>query len=171
MHKQRNIQTQNLYNQEGQIFAVQKLNSTNNLIDNIKGSITSTGHIQLDSQTLRNNGTLIAQKDLNITLQHDFVAEQAIQAGQNLTLHSVANLTNPTRLETGNSVHLVAQNIENLANASIQAERETALQTQQNIHNHGLINSNGLTLLQAGQTIENIDAGKIYGDKVALSGQ
>ncbi|KES11075.1 hemagluttinin repeat protein, partial [Snodgrassella alvi SCGC AB-598-P14] len=68
----------------------------------------------------------------------------------------------------GDSVIIDASRIDNQAAGTIQSNKHTELNVQDSVINRGLINSNGLTLIQAGNLVDNVGTGRIYGDHVAI---
>ena len=60
-----------------------------------------------------------------------------------------------------------AKNIENTENAEIQG-KQTALTSEQNITNRGLIKGTVENVIKTGDTLTNVGTGRIYGDHVAL---
>ena len=142
-----------LNNQGGEIVANNTLNIHDNQaktlrIDNTDGKIVAKD-VSLQSKSLNNQGNLAAGNQLSIDLKDDFTIERDLTAGNQLNINTQGSLNNTHHVTAGSAVTLRAEH---------------------NVTNRGLMNSNGLTRVQAGQQLLNIGTGKIYGDHVALSG-
>ncbi|MEB3755113.1 hemagglutinin repeat-containing protein, partial [Acinetobacter sp. MD2(2019)] len=170
---------QQLDNRTGQLSAQDALTihdaQQNTLkIDNTEsGKILSAGDLQLQSKALlhTDGSSLMANRNLSLKQQDGLMVDGAIQAGQNLNIVNANTVLNNNHLEAGNQLSITAQQIKNNANAVIQANQGVDLSTQHHIENTGLINSNGLTRLVAGQQIINQGTGQIYGNHIALQAQ
>ncbi|MFC3875542.1 adhesin, partial [Neisseria musculi] len=90
--------------------------------------------------------------------------------GEGLHLTTGGSLTNRRTLEGGRFLFLQAAHIDNAAAGKIQSGSGTQLKAR-NIANRGLINSNGLTLLDAGGTVLNTGTGRVYGDWVGIAAE
>lgn len=71
-------------------------------------------------------------------------------------------------LEAGNTLDISANDIKNSQKGILQANTKVHLSANNQVENTGLINSNGLTLIETGQKIQNLGTGQIYGDHIAL---
>ena len=165
-----------LYNQHGEISTNQKLsihdkNQNTLVLNNEDGTIQSTGNVSLQAKSLANNGTLTAGNKLDIALTDDFVVEHDLTAGNQLNLSTKGRLKNTHTLQAGHTLKLNAGNIDNQVTGRIIAGEQTNITSEQHVDNRGLINSNGLTHIGAGQTLTNTGTGKIYGNHIALSAQ
>ena len=147
-------------------------NNQNTLtIDNTQaGKILSTGDIRLQSKKLQHTdqSALAANQDIHLKQQDTLEVDSAVQAGRDLVIENQSDIVNNTTLEAGQALKLSAQNIQNTVQGQIQANQQVQLLVQEKIANTGLINSQGLTLLDAKNEIQNIGTGQIYGDHIAL---
>ena len=165
-----------LYNQHGEISTNQQLsiydkNQNTLVLNNEDGTIQSTGNVSLQAKSLANNGTLTAGNKLDIALTDDFVVEHDLTAGNQLNLSTKGHLKNTHTLQAGHTLKLNAGNIDNQVTGRIIAGEQTNITSEQHVDNRGLINSNGLTHIGAGQTLTNTGTGKIYGNHIALNAQ
>lgn len=142
--------------------------SRNLHIDNTSGDILAGANLDIRAKSLRNNGTVAANQNAAIALKDSFGTERDIRAGSELILKTEGSLSNRHTLEGGRSVLLEADGIDNAASGKIQSGGHTQLNAR-NITNRGLINSNGLTLLEAGGSVHNTGSGRIYGDRVGIA--
>ncbi|WP_370389330.1 hemagglutinin repeat-containing protein [Snodgrassella alvi] len=162
---------QSLNNQQGQISSQKDVYISGNAlqIDNSQnGQIIAGQNLTLQAQNLNNPGTIAAGHDAEIALTDNFSVDADITAGHNLTISSQGTISNSHTLSGGDSVRLQAADIDNQASGTIQSNNQTELQAQSKITNRGLINSNGTTLVQSGNSINNIGTGRIYGNHVAI---
>ena len=136
-------------------------------LNNTSGEILAGQNLDIQAKTLAKQGELAANQNLSLKLKDSFTAEQDIRAGQGLHISSEGDINNSYTLEGGRFALLEADNIRNTAAGIIQSGSNTQLKAD-NITNRGLINSNGLTLLEAGDTVLNIGSGRVYGDWVAI---
>ena len=165
-----------LYNQHGEIATNRQLsihdkNQNTLALNNADGTIQSAGNVSLQAKSLANNGTLTAGNKLDIALTDDFVVDSDLTAGNQLNLSTKGRLKNTHTLQAGHTLKLNAGNIDNQVTGKIIAGEQTNITSEQHVDNRGLINSNGLTHIGAGQTLTNTGTGKIYGDHIALDAQ
>ena len=165
-----------LYNQHGEIATNRQLsiydkNQNTLALNNEDGTIQSTGNVLLQAKSLANNGTLTAGNKLDIALTDDFVVDRDLTAGNQLNLSTKGRLKNTHTLQAGHTLKLNAGNIDNQVTGKIIAGEQTYITSEQHVDNRGLINSNGLTHIGAGQTLTNTGTGKIYGNHIALDAQ
>ncbi|MDO4907530.1 hemagglutinin repeat-containing protein [Neisseria sp.] len=139
-------------------------------LNNASGEILAGQNLDIQAETLAKQGELAANQNLSLKLKDSFTAERNIRAGQGLHISSEGGIRNSRTLEGGRFVLLDAQNIENTANGVIQSGSDTRLKAK-NLTNRGLINSNGLTLLDAGGTVLNIGTGRVYGDRIGIEAE
>ena len=162
-----------LANHGGQISSAGQLsihdNQQNTLSIRNLGEILAGEDARIQAQSHANSGRLAAGRDLSIALQHNFSSQADIEAGRRLSIESAGRLNNRHTLQGGESVHLSATDIDNSAGGNIQSGSTTHLSAAQSLSNRGLINSNGLTLIEAGTTLLNSGSGRIYGNHVALA--
>lgn len=161
-----------LNNQGGLMTSRQNIdildNKSNTLnIDN-SGEIFAGNNLFIQAESLHSQNTIAAGKDAVIALKNSFTAAGNIYAGTHLKIDSEGSLKNRAVLEGVQSVQVNAANIDNTAEGKIQAGGSTELKAE-NITNRGLINSNGLTLLQADNALLNTGTGRIYGGKIAVA--
>lgn len=165
-----------LNNRHGEIATNRQLsihdkNQNTLALNNADGTIQSAGNISLQAKSLANNGTLTAGNKLDIALADDFVVERDLTAGNQLNLSTKGRLKNTHTLQAGHTLKLNAGNIDNQVTGKIIAGEQTDITSEQHVDNRGLINSNGLTRISAGQTLTNTGTGKIYGNHIALGAQ
>ncbi|MDF7676394.1 filamentous hemagglutinin N-terminal domain-containing protein, partial [Neisseriaceae bacterium ESL0693] len=165
---------QHLNNQQGQISSAKDLSingnpASNQLdIDNShEGKILAGQNLNLNAKHLTNQGSISAGNDATIALIDDFSVDADLTAGHDLNLSSQGNITNHKSISASHNVSLQAANIDNKAEGTIQSNNQTQINAD-NLTNRGLINSNGLTLIEASQNLTNIGTGRIYGDHIAL---
>ena len=177
-NKQLNAQiNQKLLNQYGQISSADNVNIHDQLhntleIDNTKnGKILAGNDLNLQAKKLDYASTddagIAAGHDASIDLTDDFNINGNISANAGLKLHSNGKIINNHNV-IGDSVIIDASRIDNQAAGTIQSNKHTELNVQDSVINRGLINSNGLTLIQAGNLVDNVGTGRIYGDHVAI---
>ncbi|MBP6115608.1 MAG: filamentous hemagglutinin N-terminal domain-containing protein, partial [Neisseriaceae bacterium] len=165
--------TQALNNQQGQISSAKAVTIHDGgaqtlSLSNAQGEILAGTDAQIQAKFLSGDGTIAAGQDLAIALKDDFVAQTDIEANRHLSISTAGKLTNQASIQSGADVVLTAHTLDNQASGVIQAENGSQLQVAENLTNRGLINSNGLTLLQVGQKLDNVGTGKVYGDHVAI---
>ncbi len=165
-----------LYNQHGEIATNRQLsihdkNQNTLALNNADGTIQSAGNVSLKAKSLANNGTLTAGNKLDIALTDDFVVERDLTAGKQLNLSIKGRLKNTHTLQAGHTLKLNAGNIDNQVTGKIIGGEQTDITSEQHVDNRGLINSDGLTHIGAGQTLTNTGTGKIYGNHIALDAQ
>lgn len=160
--------SQSLDNRQGQITSAGQLHIRSERTDNSGGTVAADGDVSLQGGSLRNQGTLAAGRDLGIDLKEGFTVEQDIRAGRGLTLASGGRLTNAHSLEAAAGLRLQAAEIDNQTAGKIQAGNRVEVEALGDVRNRGLLNSNGLTKVKAGKTLDNAGTGRIYGDDVAL---
>lgn len=165
-----------LDNRHGEIATNRQLsihdkNQNTLALNNADGTIQSASNISLQAKSLANNGTLTAGNKLDIALADDFVVERDLTAGNQLNLSTKGRLKNTHTLQAGHTLKLNAGNIDNQVTGKIIAGEQTDITSEQHVDNRGLINSNGLTRISAGQTLTNTGTGKIYGNHIALGAQ
>ncbi|MDF7676897.1 filamentous hemagglutinin N-terminal domain-containing protein, partial [Neisseriaceae bacterium ESL0693] len=165
---------QHLNNQQGQISSAKDLSingnpASNQLdIDNShEGKILAGQNLNLNAKHLTNQGNISAGQNATIALIDDFSVDADLTAGHDLNLNSQGNITNHSNISASHNVSLSGASIDNKAEGTIQSNNQTWLSAD-NLTNRGLINSNGLTLIEASQNLANIGSGRIYGDHIAL---
>ena len=164
-----------LKNQQGQIssagaVSIQGQSNASPMLNNDQGSILAGEQLSIQAQSLTGKGEIASGKDAEIAVRDDFTTENNLTAGRKLTLRSEGKVTNRHQLHGNEAVVIAARQIDNQADGVIQSGQSTQLSAD-NISNHGLINSNGLTHIGSLKTLANTGTGRIYGDHVALSAQ
>ena len=167
---------QRLNNQAGQIAAQSGIdihdgNQNTLTVDNTRaGKILSEGDIHIQSGQLlhADQSELIANQNIQLKQKEHLTVDSLIQAGHQISIENATGLTNNNLLEAGNTLNISANDIKNSQKGILQANTKVHLSANNQIENTGLINSNGLTLIEAGQKIQNLGTGQIYGDHIAL---
>jgi len=183
------VNAHQLDNKQGGIYSVssQVLNIVNQL-DNTQGELFSTGDIRIQGRgaSIKNSqGSIQAAEKLNIQvnalsgdgdieanhtniqLVQDFDSQRDLVGRSSLSLTTQGNLINRAGLLSEGTTQVNAKNIENTENAEIQG-KQTALTSEQNITNRGLIKGTVENVIKTGDTLTNIGTGRIYGGHVAL---
>ncbi|MDS7958257.1 MULTISPECIES: hemagglutinin repeat-containing protein [unclassified Acinetobacter] len=159
-----------LSNQSGEISTVKELNLQGDqlVINNQKGKLLSGENLNITAQSLTGDGQIASLGDANITLKGSFkqTQEGQLQANNNLSLSTAADITNDGKINAGNILKLNAANITNNSNAQIESH-DTQIEAQSQINNTGLINGD-YTILKA-NTVNNQGTGRIYGTDLAIS--
>ena len=183
------VNAQQLDNKQGGIYSVssQVLNIVNQL-DNTQGELFSTRDIRIQGKgaSIKNNqGSIQAAEKLNIQvnalsgdgdieanhaniqLVQDFDSQRDLVGRSSLSLTTQGHLINQAGLLSEGHTQVNAKNIENTENAEIQG-KQTALTSEQNITNRGLIKGTVENVIKTGDTLTNVGTGRIYGGHVAL---
>ena len=183
------VNANQLDNKQGGIYSVssQVLNVVNQL-ENTQGELFSTGDIRIQGRgaSIKNSqGSIQAAEKLNIQvnalsgdgdieanhtniqLVQDFDSQRDLVGRSSLSLTTQGNLINRAGLLSEGHTQVNAKNIENTENAEIQG-KQTALTSEQNITNRGLIKGTVENVIKTGDTLTNIGTGRIYGNHVAL---
>ena len=183
------VNTQQLDNKQGGIYSVssQVLNVVNQL-DNTQGELFSTGDIRIQGKgaSIKNSqGSIQAAEKLNIQvnalsgdgdieanhaniqLVQDFDSQRDLVGRSSLSLTTQGHLINRAGLLSEGHTQINAKNIENTKTAEIQG-KQTALISEQNITNRGLVKGTVENVIKTGDTLTNIGTGRIYGGHVAL---
>ena len=183
------VNAQQLDNKQGGIYSVssQVLNVVNQL-DNNQGELFSTGDIRIQGKgaSIKNSqGSIQAAEKLNIQvnalsgdgdieanhaniqLVQDFDSQRDLVGRSSLSLITQGHLINRAGLLSEGHTQINAKNIENTKTAEIQG-KQTALTSEQNITNRGLVKGTVENVIKTGDTLTNIGTGRIYGGHVAL---
>ncbi|WP_432507880.1 hemagglutinin repeat-containing protein [Haemophilus influenzae] len=183
------VNAQQLDNKQGGIYSVssQVLNVVNQL-DNNQGELFSTGDIRIQGKgaSIKNSqGSIQAAEKLNIQvnalsgdgdieanhaniqLVQDFDSQRDLVGRSSLSLITQGHLINRAGLLSEGHTQINAKNIENTKTAEIQG-KQTALTSEQNIANRGLIKGAVENVIKTSDTLTNIGTGRIYGGYVAL---
>lgn len=160
--------SQTLNNANGRIESnhVQVNGSAN--VDNTSGLIKGHEQVGLTAKSLTNTGGQLRAPTLNVLLTDSYThgATDKLEA-DNLTLTTQGDFTNQGKLAASTRLAVTAQNIDNQKDASLESGDLTELNATNNIQNRGLINGYK-TYLAAGNTLNNLSYGRIYGDYVAI---
>ena len=183
------VNAHQLDNKQGGIYSVssQVLNVVNQL-DNNQGELFSTGDIRIQGKgaSIKNSqGSIQAAEKLNIQvnalsgdgdieanhaniqLVQDFDSQRDLVGRSSLSLITQGHLINRAGLLSEGHTQINAKNIENTKTAEIQG-KQTALTSEQNITNRGLVKGTVENVIKTGDTLTNIGTGRIYGGHVAL---
>ena len=183
------VNAQQLDNKQGGIYSVssQVLNVVNQL-DNNQGELFSTGDIRIQGKgaSIKNSqGSIQAAEKLNIQvnalsgdgdieanhaniqLVQDFDSQRDLVGRSSLSLITQGHLINRAGLLSEGHTQINAKNIENTKTAEIQG-KQTALTSEQNITNRGLVKGTVENVIKTGDTLTNVGTGRIYGGHVAL---
>ena len=183
------VNAQQLDNKQGGIYSVssQVLNVVNQL-DNNQGELFSTGDIRIQGKgaSIKNSqGSIQAAEKLNIQvnalsgdgdieanhtniqLVQDFDSQRDLVGRTSLSLITQGHLINRAGLLSEGHTQINAKNIENTKTAEIQG-KQTALISEQNITNRGLVKGTVENVIKTGDALTNIGTGRIYGGHVAL---
>ncbi|SEP47818.1 two-partner secretion domain-containing protein, partial [Propionispora vibrioides] len=161
------LQAANIVNRQGQIqhagTGTLALQATGD-VTNIGGKISTNGQVAVNANTLDNTqGTLTAQKQVNITVQNDLINQQgSLVAGDVLNITAQGNVINQQGdMEANKGLSVTAQVINNqngkLVNLDDSDLKITAGQDIQN--QSGVLGGNGKVTFTT-QTLEN-QGGKI----------
>lgn len=158
-----------LNNQQGEITTAGSLKLAADNITNQDGSILAGQDIGLDARVLDGSGTLAAGRDAALKLSADFDSSGDIEAGRKLSIESSGNIRNRHRMAGGQALNIRARHIDNRAEGKLVSGSNTHIGAD-TVDNRGLINSNGLTRIDAATALNNIGSGRIYGSRLALGG-
>ena len=158
------VSATDLNNQSGVIESAQQTTLNSASINNTDGKITTTGQLDLTTQTASLAGQLSANGNLNLTAQADLTSAAQISSGTLATI-TAQNLTNQGTI-SGQAVQLSANNLSNQSGGEISSKETTQMTVAGTLTNQGLIDGK-TTLIHSGNTD---NSGRIYGDQLALSG-
>ena len=158
-----------LNNQQGEITTAGSLKLAADNITNQDGSILAGQDIGLDARVLNGSGTLAAGRDAALKLSADFDSSGNIEAGRKLSIESGGSIRNRHRLAGNQALDIRARHIDNRAEGKLVSGSNTRIGAD-TVDNRGLINSNGLTRIDAATALNNIGSGRIYGSCLALGG-
>lgn len=158
-----------LNNQQGEITTAGSLKLAADNITNQDGSILAGQDIGLDARVLNGSGTLAAGRDAALKLSADFDSSGNIEAGRKLSIESGGSIRNRHRLAGNQALDIRARHIDNRAEGKLVSGSNTRIGAD-TVDNRGLINSNGLTRIDAATALNNIGSGRIYGSRLALGG-
>jgi filamentous hemagglutinin len=161
------IETGDIDNTRGQLLSSQDVVIQAQNVKNADGKILANQDVGIDARSMSADGELASGRDLALKLKDSFTTQNKITAGNQLSISTDGDLINQTELQAGTKVKLHANNIENTVTGRVIAENEVALEGI-NLTNRGEINSNGQTLIEVSQQLNNIGTGRIYGDYVAI---
>ncbi|PKZ67780.1 hypothetical protein CYJ96_11935 [Moraxella osloensis] len=166
--------SQTLNNANGRIESnrVQVNGSAN--VDNSTGLIKGYEQVDLTGKSLTNTGGQLRAPTLNVALTDSFThgTTDKLEA-DNLSLTTQGAFINQGKLAAAKRLAVTAQNIDNQKDASLisagtDPESGNLIITATNdLKNRGLINGIN-TYLTAGNTLNNLSYGRIYGDHIAI---
>ena len=160
--------SQTLNNANGRIESnrVQVNGSAN--VYNRAGSINGYTQADVTAKSLVNTEGQLRAPTLNVALTDSFThgTTDKLEA-DNLSLTTQGEFINQGKLAAAKHLAITAQNIDNQKDASLESGDLTELNATNNIQNRGLINGTK-TYLAAGNTLNNLSYGRIYGDHVAI---
>ena len=115
-------------------------------LDNAGGSLLSVGSLGIDTVTLGNSGSLLAGKDLSLTLASDFihVAGSKLQANGKLSISSSGNLINSGQLQAGGD--LVLNGVSWTNSGEVNAGGKLSAALSQALSNSGKLSAGALQL-------------------------
>ena len=158
-----------LNNQQGEITTAGSLKLAAGDIASSGGSILAGQDLELTANRLDGSGTLAAGRDAALKLSADFDSSGDIEAGRKLSIESGGSIRNRHRLAGGQALDIRARHIDNRAEGKLVSGSNTRIGAD-TVDNRGLINSNGLTRIDAATALNNIGSGRIYGSRLALGG-
>lgn len=158
-----------LNNQQGEITTAGSLKLAAGDIASSGGSILAGQDLELTANRLDGSGTLAAGRDAALKLSADFDSSGDIEAGRTLSIESGGSIRNRHRLAGGAALDIRARHIDNRAEGKLVSGSNTRIGAD-TVDNRGLINSNGLTRIDAATALNNIGSGRIYGSRLALGG-
>ena len=158
-----------LNNEQGEITGAGSLKLAAGDITGSGGSILAGQDLELTANRLDGSGTLAAGRDAALKLSADFDSSGDIEAGRTLSIESGGSIRNRHRLAGGAALDIRARHIDNRAEGKLVSGSNTRIGAD-TVDNRGLINSNGLTRIDAATALNNIGSGRIYGSRLALGG-
>lgn len=158
-----------LNNEQGEITTAGSLKLAAGDIAGGGGSILAGQDLELTANRLDGSGTLAAGRDAALKLSADFDSSGDIEAGRKLSIESGGSIRNRHRLAGAQALNITAHHIDNRAEGKLVSGSNTRLGAD-TVDNRGLINSNGLTRIDAATALNNIGSGRIYGSRLALGG-
>ncbi|MDY6483207.1 hemagglutinin repeat-containing protein, partial [Acinetobacter faecalis] len=162
------IGTGDLNNNEGELLSSQDSDIQASDVQNTAGKILANQNVAIDAKSITADGQLSAGNDLKLKLKDSFTTKNKIEAGNNLKIETAGNLVNTTELQAGSKLELKANDIDNKDTGRMIANNGTHIKSE-NLTNRGEINSNGQTLVELTNALNNIGTGRIYGNHVAIS--
>lgn len=133
---------------------------------NSNGTISAGTSNTIDSKSLTGDGKLTSNQDLSISINTDYANTGELTADGKLTLNTTGNINNTSKISAGSDLNVSATNIDNAANAEINGNT-TSIHANDTLTNRGLIDG-GDTVVTAGNTINNIGTGRIYGNNLSV---
>uniref|UniRef100_UPI0006610D77 hypothetical protein n=1 Tax=Oligella urethralis TaxID=90245 RepID=UPI0006610D77 len=123
----------------------------------------------LIAQELRSQARIETPGHLQLDVTEGFNNLGGLQAGGSLSLITDKHLHNTQTIYSPDALTVQASDIHNDSTGELLGETAvTVVAKTGDIVNRGLINSNGVTTVEAAGTIDNIGSGRIYGDHVAI---
>lgn len=160
--------SQTLNNANGRIESNRVQVNGNANVYNRAGSINGYTQADVTAKSLVNTEGQLRAPTLNVALTDSFTHEVTDKLeADDLSLTTQGEFINQGKLAAAKRLAVTAQNIDNQKDASLESGDLTELNATNNIQNRGLINGTK-TYLAAGNTLNNLSYGRIYGDHVAI---
>ncbi|KPC50486.1 hemagglutinin repeat-containing protein [Amantichitinum ursilacus] len=134
-------------------------------IANAGGSMVAAQRIDIRSASLAGAGTLASNGDLVLDLMQDFVSDGTVSVQHNVDLRVTGRLRNSGSVSAGKALHIRAASLDNQYSGELDGAQNT-LDVQGALSNRGLIDGGAVRVNAV--RIDNIGAGRIYGDHIAL---
>ncbi|OUY05879.1 hemagglutinin repeat-containing protein [Acinetobacter populi] len=165
----------NIDNQQGKISAVDRLSITgldaqhaSQYLSNQNGQLLASTLLNIKTTGLDNTlGQIKSQGQLDVVIGSDFqTAQGQLQAAGDATIQVVGTLNNTDQLQAGGKLNISSQHLNNAAEASINAD-ETNIEVDGVLNNYGLID--GYTTYLKADQLNNVGGqAKLYGNYLAI---
>lgn len=157
--------TGGLVSSEGEL-SVRDGGTTSSLtISNENGTLIAGTRGQIRASSLTGKGEVLSQGSLSLSLSDTLDNTGTVSSDGNLQIDDVRDVRNSGNITAGQTLTLQAQNISNLAEGAISAQRSD-ITARDTLNNTGLMDGE-LTRVTAA-TLNNTGTGRIYGDHVAI---
>ncbi len=133
---------------------------------NTNGRIEADQKVQIEAASWSGDGAIVSGLDLSLSLAGDLTNNGELAANGNLSYSAGGNIVNNGRLHAGQTLAVTGANVTNNAGGEMSGT-DTRIATTGTLTNRGLVDSSGLTRIDAG-AVNNIGSGRIYGDHVAI---
>ncbi|MBP0597384.1 hemagglutinin repeat-containing protein [Herbaspirillum sp. LeCh32-8] len=138
-------------------------------VTNTGGTVIAGKQLSIDSAAVSGDGQVLSLGDLSLKVNADYANTGTTQADGNATITTTGKLSNSGKLSAGKTLLATATSIDNQAGGQIIARTNQLRATDSHTFtNRGLIDGSD-TFIDS-PTINNMGAGRIYGDHLALSG-
>ena len=132
------------------------------------GTLLAGHDLTIEGEKLKNTGVIQTGHDLTLSLENDYRVSVPLKAGHDLTLNTAGNVYTYSSLEAGHDIGVQTHRMKVEAEGQVSAGNNVELHVTNGLSNRGLINSQGLTSIDAGTQVFNVGTGRIYGDHVAI---